>query len=334
MKKIVFILILGSLSLLMACGNKSSETSFDANGNDKQSATGNSGKTQNGDFVPLEPFKKDATIEETVLFDKNDLKITAISLTYGNYSADLGLKFENNSDKNMSFIAQSLGYSRNAINDSMIKDGYVNVDVAAGESATDTMRFNYNEMMLSGISEIGIIQTGFSISDDDYNDIYTGTLELKTTAADTVESSTNNFRKNMQSKALQYTYNMTLDYFSDEELYSSAGISIITEVLITNKDGKQTLMIEEKNDTEMDARISIKDIKINDQLAYEGTWSSEIVTAGKRTIEDIGINSVLKEEKKSELGIEDVESIGFTIEAKNSDNMVMSEPAEVIVKIR
>ena len=36
-------------------------------------------------------------------------------------------------EKSLKFTAQSIGYSRNAINDTMLLDGYVYVDVAAGD---------------------------------------------------------------------------------------------------------------------------------------------------------------------------------------------------------
>jgi len=319
MKKQLFTVIISGLLLLTACGS-----------NVQNNNNGNS----NDDFVALAPFKKEATIEETILYNENNLKITATSLTYGNYSADLALKFENNSDKNLTFIAQSIGYSRNAINDTMLKDGYVSVDVVAGGTETDTMSFNYDDMLLYGITEIGTIQTGFWINDDDYNDIYTGAVDIKTTAANTAESGTTSFRKTMKNKALQYNYEFTLDYFSDKEIYSSAGISVNTEILITNKNGKQTLMLEEINNSDIDAEVYIKDIKVNDKMVYEGARSSEIITPGKRAIGSFTIDNILDEDKKKELGITDIESIGFTVLARNTDFMIISEPEEVTISLK
>ncbi len=319
MKRQLFTIIISGILLLSACGSNVQNKNIDNSKND---------------FVALAPFKKEATIEETILYNENDLKITATSLTYGNYSADLELKFENNSDKNLSFIAQSIGYSRNAINDTMLKDGYVSIDVAASGTETDTMSFSYDDMLLCGITEIGTIQTGFCISDEDYNDIYTGAVEIETSASNSVESGTTRFRNTMKNKALQYTYDMAMDYFSDEEIYSSAGISIITEIMITNKNGKQVLMLEEINNSDIDAEVYIKDIKVNDKLVYEGASSSEIITPGKRAIGGFTIDNILDEDKKKELGITDIESIGFTVLARNTDFMVISEPKEVTIRLK
>ena len=51
---------------------------------------------------------------------------TATELSYTDYSAELNLLIENNSDKNLSFISGSMGYSCNAVNGYMVNDGYLN----------------------------------------------------------------------------------------------------------------------------------------------------------------------------------------------------------------
>ena len=93
-------------------------------------------------------FSRKATIEETVLVDENNVKITATELTYGNYAFELALVIENNSDKDLSFIANSVGYSCNSVNGYMISDGYLNCDVAAGKKANDRIMIDYDTCLL------------------------------------------------------------------------------------------------------------------------------------------------------------------------------------------
>lgn len=64
----------------------------------------------------LGEFSETAEIEETVMIDENDIKITATGLKYTSYSVELELDIENNSDKALSFISGSLGYSCNSVN--------------------------------------------------------------------------------------------------------------------------------------------------------------------------------------------------------------------------
>ena len=49
----------------------------------------------------LEPFNRNAALDETVLVDEGGIKITATGLTYTDYSAYLALTIENNSGKDL-----------------------------------------------------------------------------------------------------------------------------------------------------------------------------------------------------------------------------------------
>lgn len=87
----------------------------------------------------LEPFNRNATLDETVLVDEGGIEITATGLTYTDYSAELALTIDNNSGKNLSFVSGSLGYSCNSINGYMIDGGYLNCDVANGKRRTRSL---------------------------------------------------------------------------------------------------------------------------------------------------------------------------------------------------
>ena len=62
--------------------------------------------------IRTESFKTAANIEETVLVDENDIKITATELNYTDYSVELGLLIENNSSVNLSFTSGTLARMR------------------------------------------------------------------------------------------------------------------------------------------------------------------------------------------------------------------------------
>ena len=65
----------------------------------------------------------DTTIEETVLFEDDNIRIIAESLDFKYNSPYLHLKFENNGDKALSFVSGSIGYSGNSVNGYMV-DGF------------------------------------------------------------------------------------------------------------------------------------------------------------------------------------------------------------------
>ena len=143
MRKIISLMLALLLVLsLAACGSTNESGGTDTP--TSTPATDSQPETDSGNDDPqieVEPheFKKTATIEETVLVDESGVKITAKELTYGNYAAELTLVIENNSDKDLSFIANSIGYSCNSINGYMVPEGYLNCDVAAGKKANDTI---------------------------------------------------------------------------------------------------------------------------------------------------------------------------------------------------
>lgn len=117
----------GAGSQPAATGDAASSTS-DGNAAEQSEAT-------------LEPFNRNAALDETVLVDDGGIKITATGLTYTDYSAELALTIENNSGKDLSFVSGSLGYSCNSINGYMIDDGYLNCDVSNGKKANEVIEF-------------------------------------------------------------------------------------------------------------------------------------------------------------------------------------------------
>lgn len=96
----------------------------------------------------VEMFSSQATIEETVLVDESDVKITATGLSYTDYSAELSLLIENNTDLDLSFYSGTAGYSCNAVNGYMSDEGYMNVDVSAGKKATEDISFDASSLAI------------------------------------------------------------------------------------------------------------------------------------------------------------------------------------------
>lgn len=50
-----------------------------------------------------------------------------------------------------------------------------------------------------------------------------------------------------QQQAAQNTYHYNIDYFAADELYNEGGIRLVTEVLYTNDENEQYLMLEFEN---------------------------------------------------------------------------------------
>lgn len=75
------------------------------------------------------------TIEEQVLFEGNDFKITATGIEDGLFGTDLKLLIENNSSQNITVQA------RNSNVNGFMVETMMSADVAAGKKANDSLTF-------------------------------------------------------------------------------------------------------------------------------------------------------------------------------------------------
>lgn len=343
MRKSISILLTVLLVLsLAACGATNEGATVDDSSSTASTESQTPDKNNNSDAddddesqgnYELREFKKGATIEETVLVDENGVKITATELTYGNYSAEVALLIENNSDKDLSFIANSIGYSCNSVNGYMVPEGYLNCDVAAGKKASDTISIGYDTLMLYGIFEIADIEIGFDISDDDYNHTYTGPITLRTSAADGYDYETPCYRESIASKESQAMYDYSVPYFSDDVVYEESGLVITSQAVMTNKDGDSILLLEIKNTTDAIVGASTTNIDINGLRVCDSTWSYDSINPGKTAIVDIDLSAVLEPEYLEVYGIKEVGHVDLDVNFKDTGSNEIVPAAHLSVTI-
>lgn len=325
-KRLIMVMVaMGMACSLMACG---------LSGNTQDSEKTLTSKKDNFG-ITLGKFSKKATIEEKVLYDKDNVKITATNLEYGEEAANLKLKIENNSKKKLTFSAGTMGYGVNAINGFMVSGGYLNCEADAGESIDEEMSFDYEELILLGMKEIADIRVGFTISDEDFNNIYTKPVQIKTSFADSYDYSKNskNYHKAITSKALKYTYDIDIPYFETDEIYSSNGIKVVSEGYMKNADGDRVLFLEVQNNSENMIYFQTSDLKVNEKKLYDGTWSYDCILAGCTTLVNIDVDYGIESYAENTKDFEQVETIGFTAQAENKDEYVVSEPSEITVTV-
>lgn len=278
-------------------------------------------------------FNVDATLEETVMVDEGGVKITATGLTYTDYSVDLDLTIENNSGKTLSFVSGSLGYSCNSINGYMVNGGYLNCDVSDGKKANDSISFNYDTLMLYGIDEIADMEIGFSMTDEEYNTIYSGPRQLKTSAYDTHDYSTDHYQETITSRAAMSTYGYEMTCFSNDVLYDENGVKLLSSGIMKNGDGETALLLELENTTDSMVYLSASDIRINGLVVNSSIWSSDAVNPGKRCIVEVLLSSVFDPAYWSVYGITDIGSVSLSLGQRNEDGLEIAAeiPVEIVI---
>lgn len=283
--------------------------------------------------APLGTFRKKAQINETVLFDENNVKITATGLVYDSYDVEVEVLLENNTDKDLSFACGSSGYSCNSINGYMIQDGYMFCDVAAGKKARDTVSFSYDELMICGITEIADIELGFNIYDHDYNDTCTGPRQIKTTIAESFDYDKPYYQAAMANPAFQDAFHCSVDYFAADKLHDQDGISVLSQALVVTQKGTSMLLLEVLNSSSEMVYVTAKDISINGLVCNRSLWSSDAVNPGKRLIVGIELSSILPETYWDGFGIEEIACVDVTLNMEDEDGIPVANPAIISAKM-
>lgn len=303
----IFGAALAAALCLSACGGGAPEGSSAA-------PDGNSTEPANTPAADIGTLEKNftATIEETVLLDEKDVKITAKELTYQNgYAAELSLLLENNTDKELNFYAETLSCAMNSINGYMVPDGYISETVAAGMSANATMTFELDQLAILGITDIAEIGVGFEIQNDTKDYLTTGPLVIKTDKTDSYDSSKDTFAEAMDGMIVPAAYGFSIDYRAAEPLLDEKGVKILNQYVITNKDGQQTLFMEAINNSDKGVYLAEADVSVNGLSVSSGTWDSEYILPGKRAVLSLAFDNLLSKKYMELLGMQKYSSCAF-----------------------
>lgn len=283
--------------------------------------------------VSIEPLGTTADLEETVLVDEKDIKISVTGIEYKKNRVELKLALENNSDSALEFISSSMGYGCNAVNGYMLDGGYLNVNIAAGKKANETIHFSNEELSLYGITELADIQLGFDVRDEDYEHIYTGVSQVRTSAADSYDYEADTYRQSVQSRAWEKLYKCAIDYFAEEELYSQGGIQIVSEALMTSKDGEKAFLIEVVNNSEEQIAVTCSDITLNGLVIYASNWSGDYINPKSRRVIDLEPSAMMDEAYWEAVGISEIGAFTFSFAAYDAENEEVGEPQEISIAI-
>lgn len=329
--KFLLLLAMVMLTALTACGTPA------ASGDSTKIQSASDGALPDGAQGDSEEtlglFHGKATLAETVMVDEGGVKITATGLTYTAHTVELELIIENHSGKDLSFVSGSLGYSCNSINGYMVKDGYLNCDVTNGKKANATIRFNCDTLMLYGINEIADLEIGFSMTDNEYNTVYSGPRQLKTSAFDTHDYSTDHYQQTITSQAAMKEYGYAMLQFTQEVRYDQNGVKLLSSGAMTNRDSGTVLLLELENTTDRMVYLSTSDIVLNGLLLHSSTWSSDAINPGKRGIVTVELSSVLDPAHWATYGIAEVCSVSLSLGQHNEEGLACAEetPVEIIV---
>lgn len=272
-------------------------------------------------------FNTEGIIEETVLIDENNIKVTATELNYTKYDAELSIVIENNSDKDLNFSS----YACKSINGYMMHSGYFEVDVAAGKKANEVLQFRLKELQTYGITEIADIQLGIVTEDDDYNEVKYDPKQIKTALADSYDYETDTYQAAMKDKVIEDLFDYTVEYYEEDELYNQNDLRIVSKAVIEDDEGKKVVFLEFINDSSEIRWCRFTDVRFNNLVVSDGIWTTAALNPKSREIVELDTSLMLEPEWHEMFGISEIESVGFNFAMRDNDGEDVGEEKAVDV---
>lgn len=259
-----------SAMIMGACGSGSGETKeiskVSVNGSSAEEAKAEEGEEEESQAAETEAV----SVEEQVLFDANDIKITATGMDDGWMGTELKLLIENNSAQGITVQA------RNASVNGYMVDTTMSATVAAGKKANDSLTFTTSGLKECGIENVATMEFNFHIFDAESWDtiLDTDTISINTSIAD-------GYVQNYDD--------------SGEVLVDANGIKIVGKGLSEDDSfwGPGVILYIENN-SDQDVTIQARDVSVNGFMVQSSI--SENVVKGKKAISAVQFfNSDLEE---------------------------------------
>lgn len=287
-RKILLILVILIIVAAVACSGGDDDVKQPAsvqgdssvNASDKDSQKQDASDSDND--AADEAKNDDITIAETVLYDENDIKVTAISYEDSWTGPDIELLIENNSNRNVDITDKLL-----SVNGYMMSSGLY-AEVAAGKKSNETLSIWSSELEQAGIETVADIQFYLSIVDpDSYDTIATSELL-------TLSTSASGFTQPVDD--------------SGDVLYDENGIRVICKGLKQNAiwDGDVVFLIE--NNFGKAISVYAENVSVNGFMEDVGMWSD--LRDGTRIVDSMTLLDLSDLELET---TDEIESIVFNL---------------------
>ena len=270
-KRIIVIIIFIMLLLVTGCGGTK------GNGSNVKNVES---KTSNGITR--------ASVPETVILDRDGIKVTVKEMVYKSWEVDIKVLIENNSSQNITVQARKF-----SINGIMIEPTF-SADVASGKKANDSISIYNSDLKVANITTIKDIEFGLHVFDaDSWDEMFDQNgIVLTTNATDYVQTyNTSGTLVVDQNDIKKYVLKM-----DDKDSFWGADIYVYIE-----------------NNSSQNITVQARDVSI-DGFMVEPSFSAD-VEAGKKSYDTI----TFMESDLEDNGITDIKQIELKFTVFNED---------------
>lgn len=283
-------------------------------------SSGNSGSgSSSSSSTFVEPFSTSATIEETVLVDQNDVKITAKSLTFSSSVAKLNVSIENNRSEKIEVNTLYGIYDWNSINGYMLNSTYMDCEVEANQTVDDSIEIYLSELEIMGIKSIADIKLSLTVINEDYDTIYEGMGYIKTSEYDSYDYTKDYYLENIDSTTLKSQYEYTINMLNTDNILEQNDIKILSTVIMTNSSDDVSMLIEVQNGADYNLYVKVKDFYFNDILVSD-EYDYDVNGVASQTIGlvDSDLTDYLEYSDEDVSSIVTLNKLKFTLELLDS----------------
>lgn len=298
--KMLLVLLLAFVMLMAtACSGGEGDIKQPANVNGDSSVTaGNENAGDNTSESKDNSATTEITIAETVLYDANDIKVTATGYEDGWMGPEIKILVENNSDKNALITTTSV-----SANGYMMPFASLYAEVAAGKKANETLSLMASELKQSGIETLAELQFYIQLQDPEtWETVDTSELITLNTSAAPFEQPVDD---------------------AGDVLYDANGIKIVCKGLKQDIIWDGTVVFYMENNSGKAVSIYAENVSVNGFMQDVGLWSD--LRSGTKLIDGMSIIDLSDLEIES---IDEIKNIEFNlrmIDAATWDNIVTTD---------
>ena len=273
-------------------------------------------------YEPIEFFPLKPAIEETVLYDRDQIRIVAKEINYSEYEAEVHLVIENRTSDTLWFTsnANAFGYKCNSINGYMFSFGDLDEYVGAGYSFEMTASIYGAELFKYGITDIADMELSFRIIDEEDEEILTGPCAIRTSIADTYDYSGISFANGMSDPRAEEEYGYCVVGTVDARIYDMLDLIVDSVILLESPDNKTLIALEATNNSSERRSLAIENVVVNGTAAPSHIRTSESINPGKKAVLFFSVDFFLDgldDSIRNEKGIDAISSISFDLTQTN-----------------
>lgn len=230
------------------------------------------------------PSEEKASIEQTELYNKNGVSVTATKLEEGLFGPEISVTVSNETERNITVSTQAL-----SVNGYMLSGSGLYAQVAAGKKAIEGLTLMRSDLSEAGIETVADIEFYIHVSDSDtWDDIdNSGLIKLSTSAAE--------------------GFTQPIDD-SGDPVYDANGVRVICKGLKDDTVWDGCVVFYLENNSGRDITVYSENVSVNGFMVDESLWSD--LRANTRSIEGMYLLSLDNIGLES---VEDVESIEFNL---------------------